>query len=78
MVLFDVEFFLLVFTWKHPTANLSRMNVLIYSVVYIFTNECPNIFIHFVYSRMNVQRYSNNKYLPNILTNEYKLKVKMR
>ena len=59
------------------TANLSRMNVRIYSAVYIFTNECANIFIHFVYWQMNVQIYSNNKYLPNILTNEYKWKVKM-
>ena len=57
------------------TANLSPTNVWIYSVVKIFTNECPDIFLNFVYSQMNVQIYSNNKYLPHILTNEYKWKV---
>ena len=54
------------------------MNVRIYSVVYIFTNECPNIFGHVLYSRMNIQIYSNEKYLLNIMANEYKWIVKMR
>ena len=54
------------------------MNVPIYSVVYIFTNEGPNIFVHVVYSQINVQIYPNEKYLPNILANEYKWIVKMR
>ena len=54
------------------------MNVRIYLVVYIFTNECPNIFVYVVYSQMNIQIYSNEKYGPNIMTNEYKWIVKMR
>ena len=54
------------------------MNVRIHSAVYIFTNEFPNIFVHVVYSRMNIQIYSNEKYFLNIMANEYKWIVKMR
>ena len=44
----------------------------------MFTNECSNIFLHVVYSQMNVQIDPNEKYWPNILENEYKRIVKMR
>ena len=40
------------------TANYSKKNVQIYSVVYIFTNVCSKIFVHVVYSQMKIQIYS--------------------
>ena len=54
------------------------MNVRIYSAVSMFTNERPNIFVNVVYSQMNIQIYSNDKYLLNIMANQYKWIVKMR
>ena len=54
------------------------MNIRIYSVVYIFTNECPTIFVHVVYSQMNIQMNSNEKYWPSIMVNEYNWIVKIK